>query len=89
MANQLVVVIGGNFGGLTAALDVKAELGGDVDVLVVSAADRFVFSPSLIWLPFGKRSAGDSPSRCGRSSMRTASPSCTPRRPPSTRRPGR
>jgi len=59
MANQLVVVIGANFGGLTAALDVKAELGGDVDVLVVSAADRFVFSPSLIWLPFGKRSAGD------------------------------
>ena len=59
MANQLVVVIGANFGGFTAALDVKAELGGDVDVLVVSAADRFVFSPSLIWLPFGKRSAGD------------------------------
>ncbi len=32
MANQLAVVIGANFGGLTAALDVKAELGGDVDV---------------------------------------------------------
>lgn len=59
MANQLVVVIGANFGGFSAALDVKAELGGGVDVLVVSAADRFVFSPSLIWLPFGKRSAGD------------------------------
>ena len=89
MSNKLVVVIGANFGGLTAALEVKAELDGDVDVLVVSAAEHFVFSPSLIWLPFGKRSAAISPSRCGRSSMRTASASRTPRRPPSTRRPGR
>jgi hypothetical protein len=27
MANKLVLVIGGNFGGLTAALEAKAELG--------------------------------------------------------------
>ena len=59
MGNKLVLVIGGNFGGLTAALEVKAELGGDVDVTVVSATDRFLFNPSLIWLPFGKRSAAD------------------------------
>jgi sulfide:quinone oxidoreductase len=26
---------------------------------VVSASDRFLFNPSLIWLPFGKRSAAD------------------------------
>jgi len=57
MGNKLVLVIGGNFGGLTAALEVKAELGTDVDVTVVSAAERFLFNPSLIWLPFGKRSA--------------------------------
>ena len=57
MSNPLVVVIGGNFGGLTAALEAKAELGSDVDVTVVSATDRFLFNPSLIWLPFGKRSA--------------------------------
>jgi len=57
MGNQLVLVIGGNFGGLTAALEVKAELGRDVDVTVVSATERFLFNPSLIWLPFGKRSA--------------------------------
>ena len=48
MGNKLVLVIGGNFGGLTAALEVKAELGSDVDVTVVSAADRFLFNPSLI-----------------------------------------
>ncbi len=59
MGNRRVLVIGGNFGGLTAALEVKAELGGDVDVTVVSADGRFLFSPSLIGLPFGKRRAGD------------------------------
>src|SRR6266511_1155717 len=50
---------GGNFGGLTAALSVKHELQGDVDVTVVSSSDRFLFNPSLIWLPFGKRRHDD------------------------------
>lgn len=54
-----VLVLGGNFGGLTAALSVKHELQGDVDVRVVSASRRFVFNPSLIWLPFGKRRPQD------------------------------
>ena len=52
-----VLVLGGNFGGLTAALAVKHELHDDVDVTVVSARDYFLFTPSLIWLPFGKRTA--------------------------------
>ena len=55
MGRNKVLVLGGNFGGLTAALAVKHELHGDVDVRVVSASDRFLFNPSLIWLPFGKR----------------------------------
>ena len=59
MARASVLVLGGNFGGLTAALAVHHELGGDVDVRVVSASDHFVFNPSLIWLPFGKRKAAD------------------------------
>ncbi|MCP3991380.1 MAG: FAD-dependent oxidoreductase [Actinomycetia bacterium] len=54
-----VVVLGSNFGGLTAALAVKHELDDDVDVTVISPADHFLFNPSLIWLPFGKRSAAD------------------------------
>jgi sulfide:quinone oxidoreductase len=54
-----VLVLGGNFGGLTAALSVKHELEGDVDVTVVAASDRFLFNPSLIWLPFGKRRPDD------------------------------
>jgi sulfide:quinone oxidoreductase len=59
MTRKKVLVLGGNFGGLTAALAVRHELHGDVDVRVVSASDRFLFNPSLIWLPFGKRTAGD------------------------------
>lgn len=59
MSRKKVLVLGGNFGGLTAALAVKHELHGDVDVTVVSASDRFVFNPSLIWLPFGKRTPSD------------------------------
>jgi sulfide:quinone oxidoreductase len=59
MTRAKVVVLGGNFGGLTAALAVAHELHGDVDVSVISASDRFVFNPSLIWLPFGKRSPED------------------------------
>ncbi|MGH3483701.1 MAG: NAD(P)/FAD-dependent oxidoreductase [Nocardioidaceae bacterium] len=54
-----VLVLGANFGGLTAALAVQHELGGDVDVTVVSASDHFLFNPSLIWLPFGKRNSAD------------------------------
>ncbi len=54
-----VLVLGGNFGGLTAALSIKHELQADVDVTVVSASDQFLFNPSLIWVPFGKRTAAD------------------------------
>ncbi len=59
MGGNNVLVLGGNFGGLTAALAVKHELDGDVEVRVVSASDQFLFNPSLIWLPFGKRKAAD------------------------------
>src|SRR6516225_883330 len=59
MTNKKVLVLGGNFAGLTAALSVKHELGNDVDVTVVSKSDHFLFNPSLIWVPFGKRKAKD------------------------------
>lgn len=50
-----ILVLGGNFGGLTAALTVKRELGSDVDLTVVSPSPDFLFTPSLIWMPFGRR----------------------------------
>ena len=37
-----VLVLGSNFAGLTAALAVKHELEGDVEVTVVSQADGFL-----------------------------------------------
>ena len=54
-----VVVLGANFGGLTTALAVHHELQGEADVMVISASDHFLFTPSLIWLPFGKRTSAD------------------------------
>ena len=54
-----VLILGANFGGLTAALALKHELHGDVEITVVSDRDYFLFNPSLIWLPFGKRVAKD------------------------------
>ncbi len=54
-----VLILGGNFAGLNAALHVKHALEDDVDVTVLSASDRFLFNPSLIWLPFGKRTPED------------------------------
>lgn len=54
-----VLVLGGNFGGLTTALSLKHEPDSSVDVTVVSAADHFLFNPSLIWVPFGKRRPED------------------------------
>jgi NADH dehydrogenase FAD-containing subunit len=45
MANQRVLVLGGNFAGLTAALTVKHDLEDDVDVTVVSKSDQFSSTP--------------------------------------------
>jgi NADH dehydrogenase FAD-containing subunit len=59
MSSNNVLVLGGNFAGLTAALSVKHQLGKDVHVTVVSKSDQFLFNPSLIWIPFGKRKAKD------------------------------
>ena len=54
-----VLVLGSNFAGLTAALAVKHELQDDVEVTVISKDDRFIFNPSFIWIPFGKRNPAD------------------------------
>jgi sulfide:quinone oxidoreductase len=54
-----VLVLGSNFAGLTAALAVKHDLQDDVDVTVISKDDRFIFNPSFIWIPFGKRNPAD------------------------------
>jgi sulfide:quinone oxidoreductase len=53
------VVIGGNFAGLTAAMEVK-RLGGQThEVIVIDRNDNFLFVPSLIWVPFKRREVSD------------------------------
>ena len=54
-----IVVLGGSFGGLTAAFELKRLLGKKADVTVVSDDDRFVFLPSLPWLIMGWRKPDD------------------------------
>jgi sulfide:quinone oxidoreductase len=54
-----IVVLGGSFGGLTAAFELKRLLGRKADVTVVSDDDRFVFLPSLPWLIMGWRKPED------------------------------
>lgn len=54
-----IVVLGGSFGGLTAAFELKRLLGKQAAVTVVSDDDRFVFLPSLPWLIMGWRKPGD------------------------------
>ena len=54
-----IVVLGGSFGGLTAAFDLKRFLGKDAAITVVSDDDRFVFLPSLPWLIMGHRRPED------------------------------
>jgi hypothetical protein len=51
MSRQKVLVLGGNFGGLTAALAVKHELHGDVDVIPgpQSHAMTLAFEKYFLW----------------------------------------
>jgi sulfide:quinone oxidoreductase len=54
-----IIVLGGSFGGLTAAFELKRLLGKKSDVTVVSDDDKFIFMPSLPWLAMGWRKAAD------------------------------
>ena len=46
-----ILVLGGNFGGVTAALEAKRLMKDKVQVKVVSRTSDFVYIPSLIWVP--------------------------------------
>jgi sulfide:quinone oxidoreductase len=54
-----VVVVGSSFAGLTAALELRRHLPSEHEIVVLDPRDHFTFIPSLIWLPFGTRSAED------------------------------
>lgn len=54
-----IVIIGGSFGGLTAAFELKRLLGRKAEVTVLCDDDKFVFIPSLPWVAMGSRRAAD------------------------------
>jgi sulfide:quinone oxidoreductase len=50
-----VVVVGGSFGGVNAAHQLRRKLGDRVDVTLISAEADFIFIPSLPWVMMGWR----------------------------------
>ncbi len=55
-----IVIIGGSFGGLTAAYDLRRKLyRRGHDITVISKERRFVFIPSLPWVTMGEKTIED------------------------------
>lgn len=55
-----IVVLGSNFAGFTAAVEIKRKLRDPAyQVVVVSPTHDFLYVPSLIWVPFGRRKVDD------------------------------
>jgi sulfide:quinone oxidoreductase len=50
-----ILVIGGNFAGFTAALQLKRKLKERADITVIDRNEDFLYIPSLIWVPFKRR----------------------------------
>ncbi len=48
-----IVIIGGSFGGLTSAFELKRLLGKKADITLLCSQDKFVFVPSLPWVSMG------------------------------------
>jgi sulfide:quinone oxidoreductase len=54
-----VVVVGGNFAGATTALELKRKLKEKVEVTLIDRNKDFLYIPSLIWVPIGRREVED------------------------------
>ena len=48
-----VVVLGGGFGGLEAAFDLRRLVGKRARITLISDQDHFLFKPNSIYVPFG------------------------------------
>ena len=59
LKSMKALVIGGNFAGLTAALELKRKGDKNTQVVVIDKHPTFLFIPSLIWVPFGRREIED------------------------------
>lgn len=54
-----IVIVGGSFGGLTSAFELKRLLGKKAEITLLCDQDRFVFIPSLPWVAMGRRRPED------------------------------
>ncbi|MGZ3809710.1 MAG: NAD(P)/FAD-dependent oxidoreductase, partial [Bacteriovorax sp.] len=54
-----IIILGSNFAGSTAAFELRRKLDKQHEVVVVSPSENFLYVPSLIWLPFGRRKLSD------------------------------
>ncbi len=54
-----ITVIGGNFAGFTAALELKRKLKSEAEITVIDRNEDFLYIPSLIWVPFRRREVKD------------------------------
>ena len=59
MKRKQIVIVGTNFAGYTAALELYDKLGNEHDITVIDRKHDFLFMPSLIWYPFGLRDEED------------------------------
>ncbi len=50
-----VVVVGANFAGASAALEIKRKLKNEVEVTVIDRKEDSLYFPSLIWVPIRRR----------------------------------
>ncbi len=56
---KTTVIIGGSFAGMTAALEIKRKGKENHKVILIDKSPLFLFIPSLIWIPFGRREMKD------------------------------
>lgn len=54
-----IIVAGGNFSGLTSALELRRKIGHHHEITLISKSPDFLFVPSLIWVPLGMRKLKD------------------------------
>ena len=54
-----IIIIGGSFGGLTAAFELRRHLGRRVEITLVAEIDYFAYAPSFPWVALGLRKPED------------------------------
>lgn len=54
-----IAILGGSFGGLTSAFELRRLLGRNADITLICDQKQFVFIPSLPWVAMGWRKAED------------------------------